>query len=385
MWEHLQNYLVEVGASAVNFEHHEVLRSQGKTSQQQNTMRFQSLTHGVQRLGRYENSLRLALGFASLTSATWLVTADDENIKDETKYEKLAYAETVMKSPRLLATSGSTIDRKAQASSSSNVDNSQQSVTVEPIKTVDYDFIVLGNGNAGLSAVRTLREKCSSAKIALVDPLRAITSTTKKLDYWPHTVTGFDPVTRTVQLNDPTHQLRYQHGILIATGSRGAPPPPSLLDEETMDRVIELRSTSSPDNTARPALSPKTVRQMTLLAASRGATVGVLGSGWEAVELAVAAASVGSKEPMLAFGSAAPLSHILPRYLSTAVTRRLRQQGVDIQPRSLVRYVSLDRQQGRKGLEVHTAKSYDMIDTKRTSVDLLVGKHLSFRAIFRIL
>jgi hypothetical protein len=233
-------------------------------------MRFQSLTHGVQRLGRYENSLRLALGFASLTSATWLVTAADENIKDETKYEKLSYAETVMKSPRLLATSGSTIDRKAQASSSSNVDNSQQSVTVEPITV--YDFIVLGNGNAGLSAVRTLREKCSTAKIALVDPLRAITSMTKKLDYWPHTVTGFDPVTRTVQLNDPTHQLRYQHGILIATGSRGAPPPPSLLDEETMDRVLELRSTSSPDNTARPALSPKTVRQMTLLAASRGAT-----------------------------------------------------------------------------------------------------------------
>ena len=43
-------------------------------------MRFQSLAHGIQRLGSYENSLRLALGFASLTSATWLVTAaDDEN------------------------------------------------------------------------------------------------------------------------------------------------------------------------------------------------------------------------------------------------------------------------------------------------------------------
>ena len=157
----------------------------------------------------------------------------------------MSYVETVEKSPILLATSGSAIDRQAQASSSlSDGDSQHQRVTLDPVNTLDYDFIVLGNGNAGLSAVRTLREKCSSAKIALVDPLRPVTSTTKKLDYWPHAVTGFDPVTRTVQLSDPTHQLRYRHGILVATGSRGAPPPPSLLDEETMDRVLELRSTS---------------------------------------------------------------------------------------------------------------------------------------------
>lgn len=341
----------------------------------------------------------MVLGFASLTSATWLVTAaDDENHQGArvenakprpnsvgffSKYERMMhYVENAEKSPILLATSGSAIDRQAQASSSlSDGDSEHQRVTLDPVNTLDYDFIVLGNGNAGLSAVRTLREKCASAKIALVDPLRPVTSTTKKLDYWPHAVTGFDPVTRTVQLSDPTHQLRYRYGILVATGSRGAPPPPSLLDEETLDRVLELRTTSSLDNTARPVLSPNAVRQMSLLAASQGATVGILGSGWEAVELAVAAASVGAKAPMLTFGSAAPLSHILPRYLSTAVTRRLRQQGVDIQPRSLVRYVSLDRHQGRSGLEVHTAKSYDMIDTKRTPVDLLVGKRPWFRVI----
>lgn len=256
----------------------------------------------------------------------------------------------------------------------SSSDDDEQSVALESVKTVDYDFIVLGNGNAGLSAIRTLREKCSGAKIALVDPLRPVTSTTKKLDYWPQAATGFDPTTQTVLLSDVTHQLRYRHGILVATGSRGAPPPPSLLDDETMDRVLELRSTTSPEDDSRPAMSPKTVRQMMLLAASQGATVGVMGSGWEALELAVAAASVGPKAPALTFGSAGPLNHILPRYLSTAVTKRLRQQGVDIQPRSLVRYVSVDHQQGKTGLEVHTAKSYDMLDTKRTTVDLLVGK-----------
>ena len=255
----------------------------------------------------------------------------------------------------------------------SSATDAQPDVPPGQVKTLEYDFVVLGSGNAGLSAIRTLRETCPSAKIALVDPLRPVSSTTRKLDYWPHTAIGFDPVSRTVQVSDRSHQLRYRHGILVATGSRGAPPPPSLFDEQTLNRVLELRPTESLENRKRPVVPPHTVRQLVLMAASQGATVGIMGSGWDAVELAVAAASLGSKPPMLIFGSAGPLSHILPRYLSVAVTNRLQQNGVDVHPRSLVRYVATDHQDESR-LEVHTAKSYDMLDTKRSYVDLLVGK-----------
>jgi hypothetical protein len=276
------------------------------------------------------------------------------------------------KSPKLLAPSMN----EKEPPSSSTADARRRN---GPVKTIEYDFVVLGSGNAGLSAVKTLRETCPLAKIALVDPLRPVESTTKKLDYWPHVAVGFDPASRTVQLNNNKgHQLLYRHGILVATGSRGAPPPPSLLDERTLDRVLEIRPTASLESNGkqqRPVVPPHTVRQLTLMAASRGATVGVMGSGWEAVELAAAAAAAAAgynSPPMLTFGSAGPLSHILPRYLSVAVTRRLQQQGVNVQGRSLVRYVAATDESSR--LEVHTAKSYDMLDTKRTSVDLLVGK-----------
>lgn len=341
--------------------------------------------------------LALALG-GSLTSAAWFLTCDNDQGDAEKRRSngERCYSRVDPKQPlrapvgtesasrshsHLLATSARVDDQ------STSISESQQDPVYEQVKTMEYDFIVLGNGNAGLSAVRTLREKCPTAKIASVDPVRPITSTTKKLDYWPHFATGFDPVTRTVQLSDETHQLRYRYGILVATGARGAPPPPSLLDDETLDRVLELRSTTCTTNDKHPIMSPNTVRQMTLMAASQGARVGVMGSGWEAVELAVAAASVDSgKAPMLTFGSAGPLSHILPRYLSTAVTKRLRQQGVDIHPRSLVRYVAMDHNRSKSQLELHTAKSYDMLDTKRTTIDLLVGEYLlvTFSARYRM-
>jgi hypothetical protein len=122
------------------------------------------------------------------------------------------------------------------------------------------------------------------------------------------------------------------------------------------------------------------------MAASQGATIGVLGSGWEAVELAVATGV--QTRSMLTFGSAGPLSHVLPRYLSTAVMKRLKQQGiVDVQQRSLVRYVAHHEQHVQQSpggkapsilprLEVHSAKSYDLLDTQRTLVDLLIGTYI---------
>lgn len=247
----------------------------------------------------------------------------------------------------------------------------------KPSRTLVFDFVILGNGNAGQSAVKTLQKQCPGAKIALVDPLRPLVmpESPASVDYLPQSATGFRPSSRTVQLSDPNLQLQYKHGLLVATGSRGAPPPVSLFDPVALDRVLELRPTEQLHNGRRPVLAPATVRHLTLMAASQGATVGILGSGWEAVELATAAAAAGSnKSSVLAFGSAGPLSAILPRYLSTEVGKRLRQQGIETLERSLVRYVAQDRQNASvvPRLELHTAKSYDLLDTSRRPVDLLV-------------
>lgn len=248
----------------------------------------------------------------------------------------------------------------------------------------NYDFVVLGHGNAGRSALETLQGQCPSAKIALVDPLRPLSSSNDNLttvDYYPQAAIGFRPNKKTVELADGSIRLRYRYAVLVATGSRGAPIPLSLIDNSALKRIMELRPTEINDRAQdhhsrqhRPVFPAETVRQITLLASSEGATVGILGSGWEAVELSVAAAMAGSASPVLNFGSAGPLSHILPRYLSVSVTRRLRQCGVQVQERSLVRYIAdLDHNFTKvPRLEMHTAKSYDLINTKRTIVDLLV-------------
>jgi hypothetical protein len=248
-------------------------------------------------------------------------------------------------------------------------DNASPSVT-----TIEYDFIVLGHGNAGKTAVETLKEQCPRASIALVDPLRSRTRGDARVVCYRQPALGFHPPTRTVELADSSIQLKYRHAILVATGSRGAPPPMDLFDKQVLNRVLELRSTEALGFGNRPILSPETIRHLALMAARQGAKVCVLGSGWEAIELASAVAKAGTEPPMLAFGSSGPLSHILPRYLSTAVTKKLRQQGIDIQERSLVRYVShhVSPLNSTPRMEVHTAKAYDFIDTSRNQVDLMV-------------
>ena len=217
--------------------------------------------------------------------------------------------------------------------------------------------------------------------------------------------------------------------MLLATGSRGAPPPPDLIDAGAAGRVLELRSTEAPpgptvapagEGSRKPALSPQVVRQLTLMAASQGARICVLGSGLEAAELAAAAAEASSKwlqldsggQPsswrtknkeknrkssydkdnsakaapgtvppprvFLVFGSAAPLSAALPRYLSAAVTKRFKRMGIGVVDRSLVRYVAMHENGLSPGqapyLEVHTSKSYDVLDTMRIEADLLIGE-----------
>ena len=256
-----------------------------------------------------------------------------------------------------------------------------------------YDFVIIGYGNTGQSALQTLREECPDARIALVDPLRSCHKGKRKLfkidptnpntEYFKDTVIEFDPSAKSIKLlrssNEP---IVYKHGVLIATGARGAPPPLELFQEETLSRVLELRPTELLKNTKRPMMAPEKVRKAVTEAASRGAKVAVLGSGWEALDLVLVAekAAKKSKPPTICYGNQGIAWHILPSYLSVELRKKLNKRGIDLQDRSLVRYVADYRQQSGncQQLELHSAKTYDLLDTKRTMLDLLVVAPDSF-------
>lgn len=256
-------------------------------------------------------------------------------------------------------------------------------------KVLEYDFIVLGHGNAGAAAVETLRTKCPFATIAVVDPFQSPTPQTatsnsssynnnnnNKVHYFAQSVLGFHPPTQMVQLvhSDSTvQQLQYHHSILIATGVRGAPPPNMLVDQKAMPRLLELRPTSislGTPNHERPALAPHVTKHVCELAASQGAKVAILGSGWDAMELALAIARKATVSPILTFGAPGPLCFIVPRYLSTSITKRLQTHGIDVRDRTLIRYLSHNDMDGN--LELHTTRTFDLLDTKRHHVDLVV-------------
>lgn len=327
---------------------------------------------------------QVAKGGVTAALACWVVGSHYRNAGDNSEHDNRRHESDSVSAPfqnilmRLLAVSKLSLEASRRVVPLPQPHESGKGTTWQDkstsVKVIEYDFIVLGHGNAGKSAVETLKDQCPGATIALVDPIRSLQSNDSNLQSYRQPALGFHPPSRTVKMADPTFQLKYRHAILVATGTRGAPPPLPLFDQEVLNRVLELRPTEALGNGTRPVLPPETIRELSLMAAAQGAKVCVLGSGWEAIELGAAAAKAGTEMPMIVFGSAGPLSNVLPRYLSTAVTKRLRQEGLDVQERSLVRYVSHHASPltNVTRMEVHIAKSFDFLDTSRKLVDLLV-------------
>lgn len=331
---------------------------------------FLSRTNWHQGRGRCPHLAAAAVGSALLLVGASASCLDEECLDEEGAEGHLpAKANSFLKSPigRYKARINELIRIPRSYMEAAEIHN-----TSALDEVVIYDFVVLGNGNAGKSAAETLRTECPGAKIAVVDPLRP--GGGLGVDHWSFGATGFCPASRLVHLAYTPTKLKYRHAILVATGSRGAPPPPSVFDKESLLRVLELRPTHLAGNGLRPVLPAESVRKLAMMAVSEGATVGILGSGWEAVELAVAASVKRKNKPLLTFGSAGPLSQVLPRYLSVEVTKKLRNHGINVLERRLVKYVAnAIMAQGTK-LEVHSSISYDTLDTQRDLVDLLLSK-----------
>lgn len=174
-----------------------------------------------------------------------------------------------------------------------------------------YDFIIVGYGTAGRSALKTLQHQCPNASIAVIDPFlhgppsttspqqlvnssssssskdsqtqnlspthqnRTNQSQNSPFDFYSSSrVTEFDPVgkecvvvgTRTnfqskhtspppKPENGKESVLQYRHAILIATGCRGAPIPSYLIDEKAQSRTYEYRPTIVPTLSSASASS----------------------------------------------------------------------------------------------------------------------------------
>jgi hypothetical protein len=239
-----------------------------------------------------------------------------------------------------------------------------------------YDFVVVGNGTTGRAAVETLKQECPSASIALLDPLRKPQQRQKRVDFLQDTALSLDPRQRLIGTSTQAN-VGYKYAVLVATGAHGAPPPSYLIDETARPRVWELRPTVIHDDAPNHCLPPTQLRTKLLEAARKGESIGVLGSSWDALDLVVAAASVRRRahRPALFYASAGPVSHHVPTYLSRAIARRLRQKRIQIHDRTLIRYVNSEEDaSGRKngGLQLYTARSFDFLDSNRTTVDQLV-------------
>ena len=380
-------------------------------------------THRLFRRGGFESTVLRILSVGSVTAGCHTLSSSPSSEDDACNHDCISQSErsrythkynfnSILSSVALsLEPNITSLEDPVDAAryTTSPKDSSAHAKALHPRKTTKtcpvkenskiYDFIIIGYGNSGQSALRTLQQKCPNARIALVDPLRSSNKGKKNsnninrndtktayTEYYRDTVVEFNPSTKSVTLlTDPDTSIGYKHGVLIATGARGAPPPLELFQDEALSRVLELRPTELSKNTKRPMMAPERVRKAVAVAASRGAKIAILGSGWEALDLVLVAEKAcksvkKQKLPTICYANQGIAWNILPPYLSAELRKKLSKRGIDLQDRSFVRYVADFQQQSGncKQLELHNAKTYDLLDTRRTILDLLVVAPDSF-------
>lgn len=405
--------------------------------------------------------------------AAILVDKDPRRLETARFYNYNNSSNNSIRESTLLASSPTSINRSSQS-----IVTKSKSSTLEKEKLVKQggdivhcDYAIVGHGKAGQSAVRTIKQLEPNAEIVIIDPhvrpyisnnnsqqhqhpnsnaqdrrsyniLNRTTTvvTTAAIDggrmhhyYLPTRARHIDHTNKCIHVHPialhPTTNdvndnvvstVHYRKSALLATGSRGAPPPNNCIRPDAYSRILELRSTSIPPQLSSlpttaaatatkattkaiknnsssksnlPILDPTTVRMVSSLAISQGATVAVMGSGYEALELVAHLVRINqhsscssnddTEKVKLIFGNAGPMSKTLPRYLSTAISKRLRQNGIMIEERAMTQYVSMDRPMissdndddanlSPSQLELFTIKTYDTMDTKRILTDLLV-------------
>ncbi|CAM9248189.1 unnamed protein product [Scytosiphon promiscuus] len=134
---------------------------------------------------------------------------------------------------------------------------------------------------------------------------------------------------------------------LLALGSRPRPPPPGFIDPSAREGVALLGARDGAGGLGREEMKREV---------EAGKSVTVVGSSWQALELAcwlqegrgAGAAWAGMEKGLngggacrMVFSDYAPLDHILPRYLSVALLRRLNRKNIKTIGHSSLRWVGL--------------------------------------------
>ena len=229
--------------------------------------------------------------------------------------------------------------------------------------------------------MQKLRKDCPTAKIAVVDPLRTAlldsgANGSSNVTQYHQPATHIFPKEHSVHVQNK--RLQYKHALLIATGAHGGVPPHYVLDDSITAHIRELRPTlqlvgRDDHNSSRPIHSPEQVRQRTVDSAKLNESVAILGSGWDAINLAVLVSQEQTrrrKRPstILLFGASGPASHMLPSYLSAALAKRLSHK-IQILDRTLIRYITENPTEGCPRLQIYTARTHDFLESSRHSCD----------------
>lgn len=354
------------------------------------------------------------LGSATVVTTVWKKNDDNNDRRDSSVYAcrsepRLGFIHKISLPSFLSPTVCFSEAEQKRTLLPALVREKRRNAVTQRVRKKVYDFVVIGNGNAGRSAVENLQKQCPTASIALLDPLRRPdrvggSQQQQPVDYFGVRATRLSPNQRTVMVEDgdgddvgSPNMISYKCAVLVATGARGAPPPAYLMDETARSLIFELRptvlsTTSQGKNSQqqqRPILSAEDVRREVLYRAKAGAAIGVVGCGWDAVDLVIAATAASqhplakkkATKPTIVFGSHGPLCHVLPNYLCVAVSKRLQAKRITVLDRTLIRYISYGNrlkrvtnsaQPQQQQLQVFTAKSYDLLEGQTWMADVLV-------------
>jgi len=208
-----------------------------------------------------------------------------------------------------------------------------------------YDYIVIGGaGKTGSQAIQELKRH--HAKVAVIDP-----RCKPRKHHFRGRVYGLDPYNQEVSFDDTT--LKYNKAVLIVTGVRGAPIPSYLIQDDARDLVHRTRPWNDDDVAPIPEDSQE--------------TFAVMGSGWQALELALSKKRRRRKSHLI-FGASNILPMTLPHYLATAVRKRC-QKHCHIHEQTVVRYISKTPD---AKVSVHTARANDLMSSSSILADRVI-------------